>query len=103
MSGDVVIPSGLNGDLTNGILFAVYGGMIIDTIDVSSQMSANGGPYTIPTSPLFLPGGSTQTVYGVEAFGWSSTTGVRAVAVPVLVSLSPGNATGVDMDMVALP
>ena len=98
ISGNVVIPSGLLNTMDSGKLFSVYGGMIINTIDVATQMPT-GGAYTMSS----MPGGSANTVYGIEAFGWSSTSLVRAIAVPQVVDLSTGNATGVDMNMIALP
>ncbi len=98
ITGSVVIPAGLLNQMDNGKLFAVHGGMIMNTIDIAAEIGT-GGAYLMSN----LPGGSSKCIYGVEAFGWSSTTTVRAVAAPAIADLSTGNATGTDMDMVALP
>jgi hypothetical protein len=80
--------------MDSGKLFVVYGGMILNTIDVGSQM-ATGGAYIMSN----LPGGAAYTIYGVDAIGWSSTTSTLSVAVPALANLSAGDATGVNLSM----
>ena len=103
ISGSIVLPNGLAGQLDSGVVLASHGGMITTAIDVGatggSQM-ANGGPYTIPS----LPGAFACAFYGVEAFGWSSAAPVakRAISVPSVVDLRTGNATDVDLTMIPL-
>ncbi len=90
---------------TNGALFAVHGGMIVNAMStVMNTMPAisNGMTYTLSN----LPGGSLSTphplaIYGVEAIGWTSNH--AAVAIPALADLSTGDATGIDMNMILLP
>ena len=94
ISGDIVVPSELQNKMDSGDLFVVYGGMILNTIGVGSQM-ATGGAFVMSG----LPGGVARAVYGVDAIGWSSTTSVRAVAVPAIANLSKGDATGVTLSM----
>ncbi len=94
ISGSIYVPSELQNTMDSGKLFIVYGGMILNTIDVSSQM-VTGGAYIMNN----LPGGAAKTIYGVDAFGWSSTTSVLAVAVPTLANLSTGDATGITLSM----
>jgi len=88
--------------MTNGILFAVHDGMIVNTMSVSSQMSGGGsGFYTMAN----LSGGSSSTplpgaFYGVEALGWSTTAlGIGAS----VADLRIGDDTSVDMLMNMLP
>ena len=84
--------------LPNGKLFVVRGGMIVNTMDVSSQMSSMmTRSYTMPN----LPGGHPFALYGVEAVGWSATK--VAVAVPAIADLSTGDASSVNMNMIMLP
>lgn len=88
--------------MTNGILFAVHDGMIVNTMSVSSQMSGGGGgAYTMDN----LPGGTPATplpgaFYGVEALGWSTTA--LGIGIPRVADLRTGNDTGVDMLMMML-
>jgi hypothetical protein len=85
---------------TNGYVFAVRGGMIVNSVDVHSTMSSGGGPYTIANLASGFPG----AFYGVEAIGWDSgDLTIRAIAFPPgFVDLSSGsNATGVNMNMIA--
>ncbi len=94
VSGNIVVPSELQNKMDSGKLFVVYGGMILNTIDVGPQM-ATGGAYIMSN----LPGGAAYTIYGVDAIGWSTTTSVLAVGVPAIADLSAGDATGVDLSM----
>ncbi len=89
--------------MDRGLLFAVNGGMIVNSIDISSSMMA-GGPYTISD----LPGGSPTTplygaFYGIDAVGWSSSNPLlyKAIAIPQIVDLRTGNDT-VNMTMLPL-
>jgi hypothetical protein len=91
---------GMGMTMNKGILFAVHGGMIVNTMQVDTQMMS-GGAYAMSS----LPGGSPiapmpGAFYGVEALGWSSTGLSRAVAVPCIADLRTGNATGINMTMV---
>jgi hypothetical protein len=91
---------GMGMTMNKGILFAVHGGMIVNTMQVDNQMMS-GGAYAMNS----LPGGSPiapmpGAFYGVEALGWSSTESTRAVAVPGIADLRTGNATGINMTMV---
>jgi Domain of unknown function (DUF4382) len=87
------------GLLTRGYVFAVHGGMIVNSVDVGSAMSGGGGPYTIPD----LASGFGGAFYGVEAIGWDpgSPMTIRAIAFPPgFVNLTSGsNAAGVTMNM----
>jgi hypothetical protein len=100
--GTINVPAMGMGMMNNGILFAVHGGMIVNTMSVSSQMSSNGGSYTMPN----LPGGSPATplpgaFYGVEALGWSSTS--LGIGIPRVADLRFGDDSNVDMQMLMLP
>jgi hypothetical protein len=96
VTGTIVMnnPGMMNNMMDKGLLFAVNGGMIVNSIDVSSSMMT-GGPYTISD----LPGGTFGTplpgaFYGVDAVGWSSTNALhRAIAIPQIVDLRTGNDT----------
>jgi hypothetical protein len=95
ISGTITVPP-MN-TMTNGILFAVHDGMLVNTMSVNAQMSG-GGPYTMSN----LPGGSPTTplpeaFYGVEALGWSTTT--LGIGIPSVADLRTGDAIGVDMLM----
>jgi hypothetical protein len=90
-----VPPMGM-GKMSTGILFAVHGGMIVNTMSVSSQMSSNGGSYTMPN----LPGGFPGAFYGVEALGWSSTS--LGIGIPRVADLRNGDDTDVNMQMLML-
>jgi hypothetical protein len=86
--------------LTKAYVFAVHGGMIVNSVDVGSTMSIGGGPYTIPNLASGFPG----AFYGVETIGWDPLDlSIRAIAFPPgFVNLSSGNdATGVTMNMFA--
>ena len=99
VSGSIVLPNGLSGQLDSGVVLASHGGMITTAIDVGAQM-ASGGSYAVPN----LPGGFPCAFYGVEGFGWLSTSPVakRAISVPAVADLRTGNATNVDLTMIPL-
>ncbi len=90
---------------TNGALFAVHGGMIVNamsTVMGTMPVISDGMTYTLSN----LPGGSLSTphplaIYGVEAIGWSLTK--KSIAIPALADLSTGDASGIDMNMILLP
>ncbi len=101
-------PNKMNGNMDNGIVFAVHGGMIVNAIDVNNQMKT-GGSYTMPN----MPGGTTASphplaFYGIEAIGWSSSPMMgskktyRAIAISAIADIRTGNDTGVDMNMMPL-
>ena len=94
IAGNIVLPSALQNKMDSGRLFIVFGGMILNTIDVGAQMVV-GGAYIMPN----LPGGIPRAIYGVDAIGWSTTTSTKAVAVPRTANLTTGNAGGIDMNM----
>ncbi len=107
VSGTITVPSGKEGLMDRGVLFAVHGGMIVNAVNVNSQMGS-GGAYTLGN----LPGGtSTQPLpmafYGIEAFGWYSADPAdltrRAVAVPRFVDLRIADAADIDLSMLMLP
>jgi uncharacterized protein DUF4382 len=103
VTGTIVMsnPGMMNNMMDRGLLFAVNGGMIVNSIDVSSSMMM-GGPYAISD----LPGGTPGTplpgaFYGVDAFGWSSSDPLhRAIAIPQIVDLQTSNDTA---NMTMLP
>jgi hypothetical protein len=107
ISGNITMsnPTRMNNKMDNGIVFAVHGGMIVNAIEVNSQM-ATGGTYTMPN----MPGGTSGSLhplafYGVEAIGWSSSPMpgsnklFRAIAIPAIADLRTGDDTSVTMDM----
>lgn len=105
VSGSIIVPETFApGFLDRGILFACHGGMIVNAINVDSQM-ASGGTYSISN----LPGGTPEhplpmAFYGIEVIGWSSGTPAnRALAIPRFVDLRIADAAGVDLNMVMLP
>jgi hypothetical protein len=99
----------MNTNLTQGVLFAVYGGMIVNTINVDSQM-LTGGTYSMPN----IPGGTPAkplplAFYGVDAIGWSSTAinpvsmrHYKAIAFPAIADLRIGDDTSTNLDMLPL-
>lgn len=100
ISGTVAMPSGLMGKMTGGLMFATFGGMIVNTVDVSSLMSA-GGAYAMTN----LPGGTTgnsvpYAFYGLYALGWGPTAlgagGVQGI------DLRTGSAVNMTMSMVRI-
>jgi hypothetical protein len=104
VTGMVVMNNTMKMDnkMDKGLLFAVNGGMIVNSVDVSSSMMT-GGPYTISD----LPGGSPATplhgaYYGIDAVGWSSSNPLlyKAIAIPQIVDLRTGNDTS---NMTMLP
>jgi hypothetical protein len=106
ISGNITMhnPNKMNGVMNNGIVFAVHGGMIVNAVDVDSQM-ATGGPYTMPNMPGGTPGDPHPLAfYGVEAIGWDSLTPRphRAIAIPAIADLRTGDDTSVTMDMLPL-
>jgi hypothetical protein len=111
ISGNIVMsnPTRMNNKMTNGIVFAVHGGMIVNAIDANSQM-ATGGTYTMPNMPGGTPGSPHPLAfYGVESIGWSSTPMpgsskvFRAIAIPAIADLRTGDDTSVTMDMIPFP
>jgi hypothetical protein len=107
----VITPRTSTGLMDTGVAFAVHGGLIVDAIstlkgDLPLADIETGGTYTISN----LPGGTAGTPlpfawYGVDVISWSTTTPTTGVglAVPAVVDLSTGDATGIDMDMFLLP
>ncbi len=100
MHNPVIMGSKMN----RGRLFAVHGGMIVDAVDVNSQMTVttNNG-YSLTN----LPGGDATTplpgaFYGLEAVGWTSSPSIyKAIAIPQIVDLRKGDDTA-NMDMLPL-
>lgn len=87
----VTMPLGVPSNMTNGLMLATFGGMIVDSQNIGSIMMS-GGIY-----PQFtLPGGSSSTplpgaFYGMYGIGWSSNQ-IAAGAVRG-IDLRTGNAT----------
>lgn len=104
VTGEVIIPADIQNTLDKGMIFAVHGGMIVHAVNADSLMPT-GGQYTIPN----LPGGTSENpllgaVYGVEAFGWSSSApAARARAFEGPADLGTGDASGLDLEMTMLP
>jgi hypothetical protein len=96
VTGAIVMnnPGLMNNMMDKGLLFAVNGGMIVNSIDVSSSMMT-GGPYTISDLPGGTPGTPLpRAFYGIDAFGWSSSNALhRAIAIPQIVDLRTGDDT----------
>ena len=101
-------PTAMDNTMDTGVVFAVHGGLIVDTIstmrgDLPQSDVATGGSYTIPN----LPGGTSQdpqptAFYGIDAAFWSSTTtsfeeiaipNHAAIAIPQIVDLRSGDDT----------
>ena len=99
ISGSVILPNNLVGQLDSGVVLASHGGMITTAINAAAQM-ASGGVYSVTD----VPGGFECAFYGVEGFGWLGTQPVtkRAISIPALVDLRSGNATNVDLTMIPL-
>jgi hypothetical protein len=101
IAGTISLPAmGMN-NMDQGIIFAVNGGMIVNTISIDGQMMSNGGSYTMAN----LPGGSSTTplpgaLYGVEALGWSSTA--LGIGLPRIADLRTGDDVDVNMQMLML-
>jgi hypothetical protein len=111
ISGNITMsnPTRMNGKMDNGIVFAVHGGMIVNAVDVSTQMAV-GGSYTMPNMPGGTPGSPHPLAfYGVETIGWStslmpnSMRRFRAIAIPAIADLRIGDDTSVTMDMIPFP
>ena len=82
----------MNGHMNSGLLFAVHGGMIVNTLNsfnstIDSQM-ASGGSYTIN-----LPGGFPGAFYGIDAVAWHAPlpSNYKAIGIPQIVDLRTGN------------
>jgi hypothetical protein len=108
VSGSVVMtsPAKMNGTMDNGLLFAVHGGMIVNSINIGTTaigslapggQIVSGGAYSISS----LPGGFPGAFYGIDAVGWSNSLLYGAIAFPQLVDLRTGNDSA-DMNMLPL-
>ncbi len=71
---NISMPPKFNGALTTGHLFVTEGGLILDSYNISSVMTSNGGSFKIdglpggtPTSPL------AGSYYGVTVLGWGGS------------------------------
>ncbi len=95
ISGNITVPSGMMGNMNNGIMFATFGGMIVNTIDVNNSMPA-GGSFAMTN----LPGGAPYSFYGLYTLGWGTST-LGAGAVP-LIDMRNGSVTGVTMPMIRI-
>lgn len=105
VTGSIIVPQTFApGFLDRGVLFACHGGMIVNAINVDTQM-ASGGTYSISN----LPGGTPmlplpRAFYAIEAIGWSSSNpSNRAIAMPRFVDLRIADAADIDLTMSMLP
>lgn len=100
ISGTITMGSTMMNMMNNGLMFATFGGMIVNSVDVSSSM-ARGGAYTMPN----LPGGTASgplpfAFYGLYALGWGpGTLGAGSMHG---IDLRTGSATGVTMQMLRI-
>jgi hypothetical protein len=107
VTGSIIMsnPMMMNSKLDRGLLFAVHGGMIVNAIDVSSQMTGTtNNAYNL----MNLPGGTSSTnvlpgaFYGIDAVGWTSSPSIyKAIALPQIVDLRQGN-DAANMNMLPL-
>jgi hypothetical protein len=108
ISGNIIMsnPNKMGSMMDSGIVFAVHGGMIVNAVDVKSQMTmTNGGAYAMPNMPGGTPSNPHPLAfYGVEAIGWDSLHPRlhRAIAIPAIADLRIGDDTSVNMDMLPL-
>lgn len=110
ISGNITMsrPTMMNNKMDNGIVFAVHGGMIVNAVEVNSQMAV-GGSYTMPNMPGGTPGSPHPLAfYGIEAVGWSSAPmphsmrRYRAIAIPAIADIRTSDDSSVAMDMLPL-
>lgn len=96
VSGNIEIPPKMDNKHDTGSLLAIRDGLIIDRIDVSSDM-ATGGSFTLDN----LPGGTSTDIYKLYAIGWNSAAPLRTGMTSILktVDLRTGSASGVDLTM----
>ena len=90
------------GQMNSGLLFAVHGGMIVNTLNslnsnINNQMG-NGGSYSIN-----LPGGFPDAFYGIDAVAWETPlpNKYKAIGIPQIVDLRSGNDVA-NIDMLPL-
>jgi uncharacterized protein DUF4382 len=93
--------SSMNNTMDRGVLFAVHRGMIVNAINIGTDIGGggqmvSGGTYSIAS----LPGGSAATplpgaFYGIEAVGWNHLTPRlrKAIGVPQIVDLRSSDDT----------
>jgi hypothetical protein len=90
----MAMPVIMDNKMDKGVLFAVRGGMIVNSLSVDSLMPA-GGSYVMAN----VPGGSPSmpmpgAFYGIDAVGWTSSPSIyRAIAIPQVVDLRTGSDT----------
>lgn len=96
VTGNIVIPPKMDNKHDTGSLLAIRDGLIIDRIDISSDM-ATGGSFTFDN----LPGGTSTDIYRLYAIGWNSAAPLRTGMTSILktVDLRTGSASGVDFTM----
>ncbi len=96
VTGNIVIPPKMDNKHDTGSLLAIRDGLIIDRIDISSDM-ATGGSFTFDN----LPGGTSTDIYKLYAIGWNSAAPLRTGMTSILktVDLRTGSASGVDLTM----
>ncbi|HXY54110.1 MAG TPA: DUF4382 domain-containing protein [Nitrospirota bacterium] len=99
---DAAMQSMMLGQMNSGLLFAVQGGMVVNTLNsinstIDNQMSS-GGSYQIN-----LPGGYPGAFYGIDAVAWEAPLPsiYKAIAIPQIVDLRTGNDTA-NMQMLPL-
>ena len=102
-------PGSMDNRMDTGVIFVVYGGMIVDSIstergDRPQPNVRTGGSFTM----FNIPGGTASdpmpsAYYGIDASLWSSTTStIRSIPTPTIVDLRYGNDTA-NLQMLPLP
>jgi len=93
-------PTSMDNRMDTGIVFAVYGGMIVDSISTGRNDRPLSNVWAGRTfTMLNLPGGTIanpmqSAYYGIDASLWSSTTSTyRSIPAPQTVDLRSGNDT----------
>lgn len=93
ISGTVTMSAGRMNMMTGGgIMFATFGGMIVNTIDVSGVMGT-GGIYSMTN----LPAGAPYSFFGLYAMGWGP--GALGIGAVPGIDMRGGSVTGVVMPM----
>ncbi len=97
ISGTMSLPSQLGWTPDNVVLFAVRGGMIVDSLFLANPFAAGQSASYVMNH---LPGGSAMAplpgaIYEIEAFGFGPVDTV--VGMPAMADLRTGSANGADI------